>query len=190
MINVEIWASGGGTNADAVINYFASFNDINVVNIGCNRRVAGAFQVADKHNIASSYWNKENWNSESILMELKDRNVDFIVLAGFLKLVPSSVTKAYEGRMVNIHPSLLPQYGGKNMFGEHVHRAVLANKEEKTGITIHEVNEEFDKGKVLAQFSVALNRETDDLNSIKQKIQRIEHSNFAPTIESWIRSKY
>ncbi len=189
MTRVEIWASGGGTNADAIMDYFATSKDIEIVHLGCNRKQAGAFEIAKKHKVSSTYWNKDAWNAENILSQLADRGIDFIVLAGFLKLVPSEVTTKYAGRMVNIHPSLLPAYGGKDMYGEHVHNAVLENRENRTGITIHEVNEEFDKGKLLSQYTIALNPSTEDLNSVKEKIQRIEHANFAPTIEAWIRSK-
>ncbi|PCJ67240.1 MAG: phosphoribosylglycinamide formyltransferase [Bacteroidetes bacterium] len=189
MTNIEIWASGGGTNANAIIEYFNTIDDIQIVNVGCNRREAGAFNVARKHNIPSTYWGKSNWSSDLILAELKKRKVHFIVLAGFLKLVPEEVTKRFLGHIVNIHPSLLPSYGGKDMYGERVHNAVLSNQENKTGITIHEVNEEFDKGKILGQYSVSLNPTNETLDSIKLKIQQLEHTNFSPTIESWIRSK-
>ena len=189
MTKVEIWASGGGTNADAIMDYFSSSKDIEIAHLGCNRKQAGAFDVAKKQMVSTTYWNKDAWTAENILRQLADRNIDFIVLAGFLKLVPSEVTTKYAGRIVNIHPSLLPAYGGKDMYGEHVHNAVLANGETRTGITIHEVNEEFDKGKLLSQYTVALDPQTEDLNSIKAKIQHLEHTNFAPTIEAWIRSK-
>lgn len=189
MINIEIWASGGGTNADAIAAYFKNHASIKVSHLGCNRREAGAFDVASKHNIPSTYWNKDKWNSTDILHLLKERSVDFIVLAGFLKLVPAAVTQAYKGRIVNIHPSLLPLYGGKDMYGEHVHNAVLTAYEIRTGITIHEVNEEFDKGKVLAQYTTTLEPGTETLDSIKYKIQQLEHTHFAPTIEAWILSK-
>lgn len=189
MINIEIWASGGGTNADAIAAYFKNNHSISISSIGCNRRDAGAFGVAQKHGIASTYWGKESWNTAEILTQLKEREIDFIVLAGFLKLVPAEVTQAYAGKIVNIHPSLLPNYGGKDMYGEHVHIAVLAAQEKQTGITIHEVNEEFDKGKLLAQFTTDLDHKSETLASIKQKIQQLEHANFAPTIESWIKSK-
>jgi len=188
-MNIEIWASGGGTNADTLIRYFKNVADISVVSVGCNRREAGVFQVAKQHAIPSMYWGKSNWNTKDILAELAERKVDYIVLAGFLKLVPAEVTQAYNGRIVNIHPSLLPAYGGKDMYGIHVHNAVLANKEEFTGITIHEVNEEFDKGKVLAQYTTKLSPLTEGLDSIKSKIQTLEHTNFAPVVDAWIRSK-
>ena len=103
--------------------------------------------------------------------------------------MPHEVTQAYEGRIVNIHPSLLPLYGGKDMYGEHVHEAVLANQDHQTGITIHEVNDEFDKGKMLAQYCTILNPSTETLASIKTKIQALEHTHFAPTIEAWIKEK-
>lgn len=188
MINIEIWASGGGTNADTILDYFKNHPTIQITSIGCNRKEAGVFDVARKHNIASLYWSKHNWNEASILAGLKERKIDFIVLAGFLKLVPAKITEVYAGKMVNIHPSLLPKYGGKSMYGEHVHHAVLDHQDKHSGITIHEVNEEFDKGKLLAQYRFPLEK-TDGLVELKAKIQQVEHQNFAPTIEAWIKAK-
>lgn len=188
MINVEIWASGGGTNADAILHYFKNHNSISIQHLACNRREAGAFDVAQRHGISSSYWGKENWNSNDILEELQQRKTDYIILAGFLKLVPPEVTRLYEGKMLNLHPSLLPNYGGKDMYGENVHRAVLAAGEVVTGITIHEVNEQFDQGKIIAQFSTPLEPSSENLDSIKIKIQQLEHRNFPPIIEAWIKS--
>ena len=188
MINVEIWASGGGTNADAIMQYFKGHLSIRVSTLGCNRREAGVFSIAAKYDIPSVYWDKESWNSTEILYQLKERNIDFIVLAGFLKLVPEEVTSQYAGKIVNIHPSLLPKFGGKDMYGARVHNAVLESMESQTGITIHEVNEEFDKGKLIAQYSTALSPETETLPSVQHKIQKLEHTHFAPTIEAWITS--
>lgn len=190
MINIEIWASGGGSNADKIIKHFKSIDDINIVNLGCNRIKAGAFHVAFSNNISSSYWSKETWTPSNILSELETRKVDVIILAGFLKLVPQEVTKKFEGRMLNLHPSLLPKFGGKDMYGEHVHKAVLEAKEPMTGITIHEVNEQFDKGKIVAQFACDLKVGEETLDSIKSKIQNLEHSNFPSIIEAWVRSKF
>jgi phosphoribosylglycinamide formyltransferase-1 len=189
MTNVEIWASGGGTNADAIASYFAEHSSVRVSCIGCNRREAGAFAVAQKHALPTTYWGKDAWNTAEIRKQLKLRKIDFIVLAGFLKLVPAEITREYRGKIINIHPSLLPAYGGKDMYGEYVHAAVLAAREENTGITIHEVNEEFDKGKLLAQYTTALSPDTETIGSIKQKIQGLEHTHFAPTIEAWIGAK-
>lgn len=189
MVRVEIWASGGGTNADEILKYFGSSDSIQVVNLACNRRGAGAFDVAHRHNISSSYWSKERWHSKEIISQLKNRRIDFIILAGFLRLVPSEVTSEYSGKIINIHPSLLPNYGGKNMYGDHVHNAILAANEVRTGITIHEVNQEFDKGKILAQYSIALQPNVETLESVRDKIQLVEHAHFAPTIEAWIKSK-
>lgn len=188
MIKIEIWASGGGTNAEAIIHYFKNHPTMQITTLGCNRKHAGAFEVAKSNLIPTVYWSKDSWNETNILKELEERNVDYIVLAGFLKLVPHRVTEVYHGRIINIHPSLLPKYGGKDMYGEHVHHAVLANHEKYSGITIHEVNAEFDKGKLLAQYRFALEI-SDELEEIKSKIQQIEHKNFAPTIEAWINSK-
>jgi phosphoribosylglycinamide formyltransferase-1 len=188
MINIEIWASGGGTNADAIMQYFKGHRTIKVSTLGCNRKEAGAFGIAAKHDIPRVYWNKESWNPLEILRQLKERDIDCIVLAGFLKLVPAEVTALYAGKIVNIHPSLLPKFGGKDMYGARVHNAVLESIESQTGITIHEVNEEFDKGKLLAQYSTLLSPGVETLQSIQQKIQKLEHTHFAPTIEAWITS--
>ena len=188
MKNIEIWASGSGTNADVICSYFSNSKEFIINTICCNRKEAGVFDVAKRHNVPSNYFRQDDWVSEIILKQLTERKTDFIVLAGFLKLVPVEVIAAYKGRIVNIHPSLLPKYGGKNMYGEYVHKAVLANNESFAGITIHEVNEEFDKGKVLAQYSTPLTLE-DDLADVKKKIQVLEHTHFAPTIEAWIKSK-
>lgn len=188
MINIEIWASGGGTNADAILHYFTNHKTIQIASLGCNRKKAGAFSVALSHDVPSVYWSHLSWNSTTILGQLKEREIDFIVLAGFLKLVPSEVIAQYKGKIVNIHPSLLPKYGGDGMYGDNVHRAVLQNNESATGITIHEVNEEYDKGKILAQYTTSL-EVSDDIDGVKKKIQLLEHTHFAPTIESWVLAK-
>ena len=188
MIKIEIWASGGGTNADKIISYFKKIPNINVVSLGCNRKDAGAFKVANKHGIKSIYWDKKSWEISKIIHDVEERSIDFIVLAGFLKLVPKEIIERYEGRIINIHPSLLPSYGGKNMYGDYVHQAVIDNKEHKSGISIHEVNEEFDKGKILAQFTTSINS-YDGVIQLKNKIQKLEHQNYSPVIHSWIKTK-
>lgn len=188
MINIEIWASGGGSNADKILSYFNNNPIIEVVSLGSNRSKAEAFNVAHKHQIKSILWDKKSWETSNIIHGLKERSIDFIVLAGFLKLVPKEIIEHYKGRIVNIHPSLLPKYGGKNMYGNHVHEAIIDDKEKKSGITIHEVNEEFDKGKILAQFSVNLDI-NDDVESLRKKIQYLEHQHFSSIIHSWIKSK-
>ena len=188
MTRVEIWASGSGTNADAICSYFQSHPKVEIGAIRCNRKQAGVFSVAERHGVNAVYFGKDDWNYSEIIMQLKQRKIDFIVLAGFLKLVPAEIIKTYNGKIINIHPSLLPKYGGKNMYGEHVHNAVLADNELITGITIHEVNEEFDKGKILAQYSTPLSPK-DGLYELKTKIQQLEHTHFAPTIEAWIQAK-
>ena len=188
MISIEIWASGGGTNADKIISYFNNISNINVVSLGCNRKDAGSFKVAEKHGIKLIYWSNKTWESGYIIESLKNRSIDFIVLAGFLKLVPKEVIHEYEGKIINIHPSLLPKYGGKNMYGDFVHQAVIKNNEHESGISIHEVNEEFDKGKILAQFSTSINS-YDGVIQLKNKIQKLEHQHFSPVIHSWIKTK-
>ncbi|MEY2924394.1 MAG: hypothetical protein RLZZ337_942 [Bacteroidota bacterium] len=188
MINIEIWASGSGTNADVICQYFHQHPHIQVRSIACNRREAGVFDVSARNDVEAFYLEKSKWNYSDLKQHLAERSIDFIVLAGFLKLVPSEIIELFPGKIINIHPSLLPKYGGKNMYGEHVHNAVLANNETFTGITMHEVNAEFDKGKMLAQYATPLDA-SDKLSDVKLKIQKLEHTHFAPTIEAWIRAK-
>lgn len=188
MVNIEIWASGGGTNADVIASFFADHKSIRVRSIASNRKDAGVFKVAKKHNIRSYYWSKEQWSPQEILRQLREREIDFVVLAGFLKLVPQEVVSAYENKMVNIHPSLLPKYGGKNYYGDNVHNSVLENKEDYSGITIHVVNSEFDKGKILAQYTTIIKSES--LADLKKQIQSLEHTHFTPTIESYVRTLF
>lgn len=189
MINVEIWASGAGSNADAMMEYFKDHESVRITTLGCNRKAAGAFDVAKKHGINTVYWSKDTWTAEHILKQLKERGTDIIVLAGFLKLVPQEVTQKFAGRIVNIHPSLLPSYGGKDMYGDRVHKAVLAQGESRTGITIHEVNEAFDEGRIIAQYTTNI-VDGETIESLLPKIRGLEHAHFAPTVEAWIRSKF
>lgn len=186
-VNIEIWASGGGTNADAIAQYFKNHNTIQVAHIVSNRKNAGVLEVAKINHVNASYWAKDDWKADKVLASLASRKVDLIVLAGFLKLVPAEIVQVYQGRILNIHPSLLPQYGGKNMYGDHVHNAVLAHREKYSGITIHEVNEEFDKGKILAQFSTEVPENIEDL---KKRIHALEHRYFALTIEAFINAHF
>ena len=188
MKHIAIWASGGGSNADVILSYFKNVMDCKIIYLGCNRKDAGAFDVAKRHNIEGLYMDKASWNADQILKQLEVLKIDFIVLAGFLKLVPKEVVAQYQGKIINIHPSLLPRYGGKNMYGDHVHKAVIENQETISGITIHEVNEEFDQGKLLAQYTLIRDK-LDTLENLKAQIQQLEHTHFASIIHSWIQSK-
>lgn len=185
MISIEIWASGSGSNAERIVDYFRTHPDISVTGIMTTNPRAGVLERAARLGVEARIISNEALKDGSYLDDLKRRKIDYIILAGFLKLVPQEIVHAYEDRMINVHPSLLPKYGGKNMYGHHVHEAVLAAGEESTGITIHLVNDEFDKGRILAQFSVAL-KPTDGMEEVQHKIHRLEHAFFPLIIEDYI----
>src|ERR1700722_16656621 len=149
MHRIAIFASGEGTNAQNFIDYYKGRKDIFISLIVSNKREAGVVNRAIEADIPFLIVDKDTfYNTDKVLDELKQK-ADFIVLAGFLWMVPNNIIKAFEGRMVNIHPALLPSYGGKGMYGIKVHEAVIANKEKESGISIHYVNEKYDEGKVI-----------------------------------------
>ncbi|MBR9859646.1 phosphoribosylglycinamide formyltransferase [bacterium] len=188
MINIEIWASGAGSNALNIIHYFKKSQKINVARVSSNKSSAGVLVAAEAQGINTHVISTEEFVNGLYLEDLKRRGVNYIILAGFLKLVPRSIVQHYKGRMLNIHPSLLPNYGGKNMYGDNVHKAVLAAGESKTGITIHEVNEEFDKGKIVAQFHCDIDP-NENLDTLRSKIRKLEHDNFPQVIEEFILNR-
>lgn len=183
-INIAILASGAGSNANVVAHYFKDNPGINVKLIVCNNKDAGVFQVARSHHIESALLPNQEIESR-LLSLLRIHQIDFVVLAGFLRKIPVDVTAAYAGKMVNIHPALLPKYGGKGMYGAFVHKAVIAAGEKESGITIHLVNDHYDEGDILFQASCPI--ETNDTpDTLAAKIHVLEHKHFAPIIEQHI----
>lgn len=183
MTNICIFASGGGTNAEAIITHFAGHPDINITLIVSSRKDAYVLERANNHQIPSLILNRSSFRETSELLDdLKGYNVDFIVLAGFMWLVPSYLVAAYPNKIVNIHPALLPKYGGKGMYGSHVHEAVIAAKEEESGITIHFVNEHYDKGAIIAQATCTIGSD-ETADSLAEKIHKLEHEHFPKAIE-------
>ena len=188
-VNVAIYASGRGSNAQAIHQYTqendASFH---VKAILSNKKSAGVLDFANQHGIASKYLSTANFSDELFHLEyLFDMDIDLIVLAGFLKLIPPFLINAYPGRIINIHPSLLPKYGGKGMYGMNVHQAVKANNEPHSGMTIHYVNEAYDEGQVIFQAQCKLSHE-EQATTIASKVLRLEHS-FYPEVVNGIASK-
>ena len=184
--NIAIFASGKGSNANQIMHYFNKHESIRVAVLIANKQNIGALKYAEKRNVPSKlFTNSDFEKGETILSFLSQKNVDFIVLAGFLRKLPLLLINKFDERIINIHPSLLPKYGGKGMYGDHVHRAVLANGDAESGITIHLVAEEYDNGKRIAQFFIPLNK-SDNLNSLKSAVQQLEHSFFPHTIEQYI----
>ena len=187
---IAIFASGGGSNADKICTFFETHPDIRVELIVSNKAEAGVLKVADRHGIESVYISKKYWqHPEIILPVLETSEITHIVLAGFLSLIPDWLIKAYKGRIINIHPALLPNYGGKGMYGHHVHEAVKKSGDLISGITIHEVNEHYDEGKVIFRKEVELEA-MDTPEEIARKVLQVEHMYFAQVIEGWINSQH
>jgi len=186
-IRIAIFASGNGSNCENIIQYFAHSDDITVALVVSNRRDAFVLERASRHNIASVVVPREDFGDEKRLCQLlKDYEIDFVVLAGFLLMIPSFLIKKYPRRIVNIHPALLPKYGGKGMYGIHVHEAVKNAGEKRTGITIHYVNEECDGGDIIAQYAVAL-APKDTVQDIASKVHELEMRHYPEVIEKVLR---
>lgn len=180
MKSIAIFASGGGSNAENIYQYFLNSKNISVKNIVCNNPKAGVIDRFLETGVEVILIEKQDLSDSEFIEDLKD--IDFIVLAGFLALIPKELIAAFPNKIINIHPALLPKYGGKGMYGDHVHRAVLEHKEIEHGITIHYVNEEFDKGKIIFQEKFDVNP-NDSLESIKAKIHDLEFKHFPQVIE-------
>ena len=187
MKNIAIFASGKGSNAHAIIEYFKNHSSVKVALVVTNNPDAGVIKIAHQHKIISAIVSKNFLgNEESMNKLLNSVNIDLIVLAGFLQLVPSFLLQKFPKRVINIHPALLPKHGGKGMYGTKVHEAVLVAKELETGITIHYVNEKYDEGEVILQKKVSV-ESTDDVESISLKIQQFEHEWLPKTIEHLLK---
>ncbi len=185
MKNVILFASGGGSNVQAILDYFSGNNKVHFPLIVCNKAQAGVLDIAEREGIDFLLIDRTTFKSEVFLDNLEAYDADLLVLAGFLWKIPTFLIKAYDRKIINIHPSLLPKYGGKGMYGSHVHQAVIENKEVESGITIHLVNEEYDKGTILLQKKVeVLGYDTPE--TLANKIHVLEHEWFSQVIESLI----
>ena len=171
--NVVIFASGKGSNALNIIRHFSLSHDIQVSLIVSNREKAGVLDVALENNIETLLAKKEQLNDSDFHNRLIEKGADLIVLAGFLLKIPKAFISAFKGKIINIHPSLLPKYGGKGMYGDHVHKAVLENQDQETGITVHWVNEEYDEGLIIEQLSCSVANATS-VQEIREEVQKIE----------------
>ena len=183
MKRIAILASGAGSNADNILNHFKRSNEVSVVLIASNRPDAGVLEVAKRHGVATYILTKENFKEGSDFADyLASLGVDLVVLAGFLWKVPAVFVQAFHRRIINVHPSLLPKFGGKGMFGHHVHEAVHAAGEAESGITIHYVNEHYDEGAIIAQFKTALNP-NDAVSDIERKVRALEMAHFPEVVQ-------
>ena len=185
MTKLAILASGSGSNAENIANYFANNNNVEISLIVSNKKDAFVLERAKKLNIPSAVFTNKQMKEETDLLETLKKEADFIILAGFLLKVPENIIEAFPNKIVNIHPALLPNYGGKGMYGMHVHNAVKANNEPKSGITIHYVNENYDEGAIIFQADTALTPE-DSADDIAAKINTLEYEHFPKVIEEVI----
>ncbi len=184
MKRIAIFSSGEGTNANKLIEYFEGSNCANVVLLVSNRPNSGGLKIAMAHGVECLIVLKEEFMSGvSLIEKLVEREIDYIVLAGFLWLVPPIIITTFPNKIINVHPSLLPKFGGRGMYGTKVHEAVIAAKETESGITIHYVNEKFDEGQHIAQFKCAV-LSNDTSATLNTRVRELEHQNFAKVLES------
>jgi phosphoribosylglycinamide formyltransferase-1 len=188
MKNIILFASGNGSNAENICLYFEGNTEVKVAALFCNNPDAKVIEKVSRFHIPVHVFNKKEFTDENTFLPLIEQyNPSLIVLAGFLLLVPSYLVKKYPNKIINIHPALLPKFGGKGMYGHHVHEAVLAEKEAEHGITIHFVNEHFDEGDPIAQKKFTVEQE-DNLDSISKKISQLEIKYFPEVIAEWLKN--
>ena len=186
-IRLAVFVSGGGTNLENIINYFSADEQVEVGIVVSNKADAYALQRAKNHGIPNAVISRKQFAEDEATVMAAVKDCDYIILAGFLVKVPDYLIDAFPKRIINIHPALLPKYGGKGMYGHHIHEAVKAAGEKETGITIHYVNNELDAGEHIAQFKVALSDE-DTADTIAAKIHELEQAHFPEVIESVIKA--
>ncbi len=182
MLRIVIFASGSGTNAENIIQYFKNNKNIQITAVLSNKKDAKVLEKAKNLEVPTKVFTRKDFYDTSDIVDYVKNHADFIVLAGFLLKIPEDLIAAFPNKIINIHPALLPKYGGKGMYGMHIHQAIVTNKEEKTGITIHFVNENYDEGAIIFQKEVALSP-SDTPEIVAQKIHVLEQENFPKVIE-------
>lgn len=183
-----LFASGSGSNAERIMAYFAHHPTIGVAAVIYNRKDAGVVEKAERFHVDTQYFSNEDFISgERIVSYCNAKKADLLVLAGFLRKIPAVLLKAYPNRILNIHPALLPNYGGKGMYGHFVHEKVSENGDTKSGMTVHLVNEQYDEGAILAQYSCKI-KAHENPTVIASEVLKLEHLHYAPTIENYIQT--
>jgi len=183
MLNIAIFASGGGSNAETIIQHLKGHDYLSVRLIISNRKSAGVLDRAKKHGIETLVIERQGfYENKNFTTKLAAAQIELIVLAGFLWLIPPYLVEAFPKRIINIHPALLPKYGGKGMYGHHVHQAVFDNKEKESGPTIHYVNEVYDEGNIILQARCEI-LPTDQPEDIAAKVLRLEHQVYPVAVE-------
>jgi len=185
--NIVVFASGSGSNAVKIYEYFSGLNNVNIASLYCNNPNAKVLERFKSFNIDTVLFSKNDLKSNTILNSLKKVNPDLIVLAGFLLKIPKDITNFFKNKIINIHPALLPLYGGKGMYGENIHKAVIKNKDKMSGLTIHYVNDKYDDGAIIFQKTIRLEPCETPL-SLSKKILDQEHINYPVEIEKLLTS--
>ena len=175
--NIVVFASGSGSNAVKIYEYFLDLNNVNIASLYCNNPNAKVLERFKSFNIDTVLFSKDDLKSNIILNSLKNVNPDLIVLAGFLLKIPKNITSFFKNKIINIHPALLPLYGGKGMYGENIHKAVIKNKDKMSGLTIHYVNDKYDDGTIIFQKTIRIEPGETPL-SLSKKILTEEHINY------------
>jgi phosphoribosylglycinamide formyltransferase-1 len=189
MVNIAVFASGGGSNAEQIIRFFENHKTIRVALIVTNVANAGVVKHAQNYDIPLEVVSRNQLNNQEYLTRLlKDNKVDYLILAGFLLMIPPFLIQHFDKKILNIHPSLLPKYGGKGMYGHHVHQAVKEAGDNITGLTIHLVDEEYDKGDILFQAKCTVEPEFD-ISDIAAAVLRLEHLWYPKIIDKYISAK-
>ena len=183
---VAIFASGTGSNAVNLINYFKGSDSIEISFVLSNNQDARVLTSANELGVETHCFSNQEVADGDFLVQLcRDNSIDWIVLAGYLRLIPTQLISAYQDKIINLHPSLLPKYGGKGMYGGNVHKAVLENNENESGITVHFVNQEFDKGRIIAQFHCAIDP-SDNQSDLEGKIRKLEQGYLPIVVQNTI----
>tara|TARA_B100001287_G_C22672054_1_gene525748 strand:+ start:224 stop:787 length:564 start_codon:yes stop_codon:yes gene_type:complete len=183
MKRIAIFASGNGTNAKNICKYFENSTKISISLICTNNSKANVLKKLSCYNLKYLIFTKRDMNNLSLIEDtLEELSIDLIILAGFLLKIPTKIINKYNNKIINVHPSLLPKYGGKGMYGSNVHKAVLLNKETKTGVTFHFVSEEYDKGQIILQKSFLI-KQGDSVKSLQKRVQSLEHKYFPLVIK-------
>ena len=186
MTRIIIFASGSGSNAENIINHFQHSNNVNVTKVLSNRKNAGVFDRCQRLNVPCEWFSRHDFSDSDTILNTLKMEADYIILAGFLLKIPESMVKMFPNKIINIHPALLPKYGGKGMYGMNVHNAVKESNETETGITIHFVNEHYDEGAIIFQATTELDA-SDSVENIAQKIHLLEYKHFPKVIEDVIK---
>ena len=187
---IVIFASGSGTNAVKLIEHASMNNTYRVLRVFSNKKNAPVLEKAQTRNIPTTTFKKEAfYENNTVKDQLEQLKPKLIVLAGFMWIFPQDILAEFPQRVVNIHPALLPKYGGKGMYGDHVHKAVLENNEERSGISIHYVNENYDEGRIIAQYETSIAKD-ETLDSLKQKVHQLEHKYYSKIIDELLKQEH